>query len=177
MGLLPDVKLPVAHVPECRECFPRHPLQRKPLVRHTHPKYSSWHASRHVRDARAVMHVGIGNPWWPGKRSWHSRRMRNSQCYISGKRPIVTAMRARHGMSCTVINPIYFLHFLLTYIMLRHVFDGELYLFLAVHFQIFEEMWFVVKFWRCTVKFSMNKWNEIILHPIWTHDMFSKLKS
>ena len=29
--------------------------------------YRSRHASRHVRDARAVMHVGIANPRWPGK--------------------------------------------------------------------------------------------------------------
>ena len=27
--------------------------------------------------ARAVMHVGIANPWWRGKRFRHSRRMRN----------------------------------------------------------------------------------------------------
>ena len=29
--------------------------------------YRSRHASRHVCDARAVMHVGIANPRWPGK--------------------------------------------------------------------------------------------------------------
>ena len=34
-------------------------------------------------------HVGIANPWWRGKRSQHSRRMRNPQFYVSGKRPIV----------------------------------------------------------------------------------------
>ena len=45
----------------------------------------SRHASRHVHDARAVMHVGIANPRWPGKRS---RRMRNPRFYVSGKRPI-----------------------------------------------------------------------------------------
>ena len=26
---------------------------------------------------------------WRGKRSWHSRRMRNAQSYVSGKRPVV----------------------------------------------------------------------------------------
>ena len=36
-----------------------------------------WHASRHVRHARAVMHVGIAYPRWRGKRSQHSRRMRS----------------------------------------------------------------------------------------------------
>ena len=41
---------------ECRERFLRHRLQRKPL-------------------ARAVMHVGIANPRWQGKRSRHSRRI------------------------------------------------------------------------------------------------------
>ena len=34
------------------------------------------------------MHVGIANPWWRGKRSRHSRCMRNPQLYISGKRPM-----------------------------------------------------------------------------------------
>ena len=37
----------------------------------------SRHASRHVRHTRAVMHVGIAYPRWRGKRSRHSRRMRN----------------------------------------------------------------------------------------------------
>ena len=32
--------------------------------------------------------------WW-GKRSWHSRRMRNPQFYVSGKRP----MMASYGVS------------------------------------------------------------------------------
>ena len=35
------------------------------------------HALRHVRDARAVMHVGIANPWWRGKCLRHSRCMHN----------------------------------------------------------------------------------------------------
>ena len=48
----------------------------------------SRHASRHVRHARAVMHVGIAKPRWRGKRSWHSRCIRNPQFYVSGKRPI-----------------------------------------------------------------------------------------
>ena len=40
------------------------------------------------RHARAVMHVGIANLRWRGKRSRHSRPMRNPQFYVSGKRPI-----------------------------------------------------------------------------------------
>ena len=48
----------------------------------------------HVRDARAVMHAGIANSRFSlnlsggGKRSRHSRRMRNPQFYVSGKRPM-----------------------------------------------------------------------------------------
>ena len=54
----------------------------------------SRHTSRHVRDARVVMHAGIVI-WWlhlvsvDDKRSRHSRRMRNPQFCVSGKRPIV----------------------------------------------------------------------------------------
>ena len=36
------------------------------------------------------MHVGIANPRWRGKRSRHSRCMRNPQFYVSVKRSIVT---------------------------------------------------------------------------------------
>ena len=52
----------------------------------------SRHAPRHVRHARAVMHVGIANPRWPGKRSRHSRRMRNPQFCVSCKRPITKSV-------------------------------------------------------------------------------------
>ena len=34
------------------------------------------------------MHVGIAKSWWRGKQSRHSRRMRNPQFYVSGKRPL-----------------------------------------------------------------------------------------
>ena len=50
----------------------------------------SRHESRHIHQARAVMHVGIANPRWQGKRSRHSRRM--LQFYVSGKRPMVIMM-------------------------------------------------------------------------------------
>ena len=46
------------------------------------------HASRHVRHARAVMHVRIANPQWLGKRSRYFWRMHNPQFYVSGKRPM-----------------------------------------------------------------------------------------
>ena len=54
MGLLPDTKhCGLRMRRECRESFPRHWLQRKNASKR------SRHASRHVRDARAVMYVGI----------------------------------------------------------------------------------------------------------------------
>ena len=46
----------------------------------------SRHASRHVREARAVMHVGIANPRWQVKRSRYSRLVRKPQFHLSGKR-------------------------------------------------------------------------------------------
>ena len=50
----------------------------------------SRHASRHMRDARAMMHAWIANKRLQGrgKRYRHSRRMRNPQFCVSGKRPI-----------------------------------------------------------------------------------------
>ena len=69
----------VAHVPgrEGRERFPRHRPQRKLQV-----------SDPGMHHTRALVHVGIANPWWRGKRYRHSRRMRNPQFYVSGKRPI-----------------------------------------------------------------------------------------
>ena len=55
----------------------------------------SRHAPRHVRDACPVMHIGITNTQWWGKRSRHFRRMRNMQFDGSGKKPIVTTKSCR----------------------------------------------------------------------------------
>ena len=55
---------------ECRERFPPPPISKETASKR------SRHASRHVRDARAVMHVGIAYLQWRGKRSRHSLRMR-----------------------------------------------------------------------------------------------------
>ena len=58
---------------------------------------SQWprHASRHhVRHARAVMHSGIANPRWRGKRSRLSRLMLNPQFYVSGKRHMGIALES-----------------------------------------------------------------------------------
>ena len=38
------------------------------------------------------MHVGIANPWCRGKRSRHSRCMRNPQFYISGNKPMTAQL-------------------------------------------------------------------------------------
>ena len=46
----------------------------------------SRHAPQHVREARAVMHIGIANPRWRGKRSRYSRLVRKPQFHLSGKR-------------------------------------------------------------------------------------------
>ena len=51
--------------------FSRHRLQRKLLV-----------------SDPGMHHVGITNPRWRGKCFRHSRRMRNPQFYVFGKRPI-----------------------------------------------------------------------------------------
>ena len=84
MGLLPDTQNRWLRMRrECRKRFPRPPTSRET------GSYRSRHASRHVRHARAVMHAGIANPRCRGKRSRHSRRMRNPQFYVSGKRPMV----------------------------------------------------------------------------------------
>ena len=50
------------------------------------PKLAIRRASRHVGDARAVIHIGISNQRCRGKRSRYSQRMRNPQFYVSGKR-------------------------------------------------------------------------------------------
>ena len=66
---------------ECRKRFPRHPLQRKPLV-----------CDPGMHHGTCVTHVGIASPRGCGKRSRHPRRMRNPQFYVSGKRPMLTVM-------------------------------------------------------------------------------------
>ena len=78
-------KLWVVHAPGMPGTFSQcHRLQRTASQR-------SRHASRHVRHARAVMHVGIANSRWRGKCSRHSRRMRNPQFCVSGKKPMDNA--------------------------------------------------------------------------------------
>ena len=76
MGLLPGTKNRGLHLRrECRERFPRHRLQRKPVVSNPGMHHG-------------IMHDGIGNLRWRRKRSRHSRCMRNLQFYVSIKRPM-----------------------------------------------------------------------------------------
>ena len=76
------VKLRVRMRRECRERFPRH---RRWAI----PTCITARASRTCRDAcrdrQLAVSFEIGGG---GKRSRHSRRMRNLQFYVSGKRPI-----------------------------------------------------------------------------------------
>ena len=77
------VKLRVAHAPGMPGTF------SPPSTSKETASERSRRASRHVRHARAVMHVGIANARWREKRSRHSQRMRNLQFCVSGKRHIV----------------------------------------------------------------------------------------
>ena len=83
MGLLPDTQYRGLRMRrECRERFPRHQLQRKPLV--SDPGMPHGTCVTHVPWCMSGS-LNCGGRW---KRSWHSRRMRNSQFYVSGKRPM-----------------------------------------------------------------------------------------
>ena len=72
----------VAHAPGMPGTFSPPPTSKETA------SLRSWHASRHVRLARAVMHAGIANLRWRGKRSRQSRFMRKPQFYVSGKKPM-----------------------------------------------------------------------------------------
>ena len=78
MGLLPDTQnCELRMRRECRERFPRYRLQKKPIV------------------SGPDMHHGT----WQGKRSRHSRCMRNPQFYASGKRLMNSSVGARFTMT------------------------------------------------------------------------------
>ena len=91
MGPLPDTKnCGLRMRRECRERFPRHRFQRKLLV-----------SDPDMHHGTCVTHVpwcmsGSLNRGGGGKRSRHSRRMRNSQFYVSGKRPMKQVLVSRH---------------------------------------------------------------------------------
>ena len=77
------VKLWVVHAPGIPGTIPLPPTSKETA------SYRSRHASRHVHHARAVVHVGIANPWWQGKCYRNSRRKRSPQFCVFGKRPII----------------------------------------------------------------------------------------
>ena len=78
---------------ECRKRFPRRGPQKETRK-----------LAIPARDARAVMRVGIAKPRWWGKRSRHSRRMRNPQFYVSGKRLMPYYVRWSTGAVCGIIT-------------------------------------------------------------------------
>ena len=88
MGLLPATQICGLRMRrECRERFPHPPTSNETVIQR------SRHASRHVRHARAVMHVGIAYLWWRGKRSRHSRRMRTRNLTYLARGPLSTCFR------------------------------------------------------------------------------------
>ena len=70
----------------------------------------SRHASRHVRDAHDVMHVGIANPQWREKSSCHSRCMRNPQFGVSGKMSMVW-FKPNHSSYSISFGTVIHIHF------------------------------------------------------------------
>ena len=105
MGLLPHRQnWGLSMRRECRERFPSHRLQMKPLV-----------SDPGMHHGTCVTHGGIANPQRRGKRSQHSRRTRNPQFCASGKRPMVscqkTGFRLVHSakICLTYININYFI--------------------------------------------------------------------
>ena len=89
------VKLRVAHAPGMPGTFSPSPTSKETT---NYPACIT---------ARAVMHPGIANPRWRGKRSRHSRRMRNPQFYISGKRPMGLCVLAL-GLSASALVATHF---------------------------------------------------------------------
>ena len=97
MDLLPDTQnYRLRMRRECRERFPPPPISKETASKR------SWHASRHVRDARAVMHVGIAYLRWREKTFPAFSAHAHPQYCVSGKRPIATYVRfanTTHGQS------------------------------------------------------------------------------
>ena len=74
------VKLGLRMRRECRELFPRHRGFCNPDMHHgTCVTHVPWCIP-------GSLTIGFSWSRWRGKHSWHSRRMRNPQFYVSGKR-------------------------------------------------------------------------------------------
>ena len=91
MGFLPDTwNCGLRMRRECQERFPRHPRVSDPDMHHgTCVTHVPW---------CIPVSLTSGFLWsrWQGKRSQHSRRMRNPQFYISGKRIMVQSLDKRY---------------------------------------------------------------------------------
>ena len=83
MGLLPDTQnFGLRMHRECRERFPRPQRVSDPDMHHgTCVKHVLWCMP-------GLLTSGFLWSWWRGKRSRHSRRMRNPQFFVSSKMPI-----------------------------------------------------------------------------------------
>ena len=101
------VTLRVAHAPGMPGSFSRHRLVSSPGMHHgtcvTH----------------AVMHVRIANPRWQGKRLRHSRRMRNPQYYVYGKRSMYVCIMNMLKTCAHLLSM--FAHGWQTYTLNRHI--------------------------------------------------------
>ena len=76
------VRMRVAHAPGMSGTFSPPPLISDPDMHHgTCVTHVPWCMA-------GSLISGFLWSWWQGKRSRHSRRMRNSQIYVSGKRPM-----------------------------------------------------------------------------------------
>ena len=121
---------------ECRERFPHHRLQRKPLV-----SDPDMHHGTCVTHVPWCMSVSL-NRDSGGKRSRHSRRMRNQQFYVSGKRPMYVFIRYLLRMvSCHVFD-----------ICLQAFFHAWRRIYLKVDSHALCTQWYITKRHVCNIK-------------------------
>ena len=79
---------------------------------------------------------------WRGKRSWHSRRTRKTQFYVSGKRPIgITVQFFIHATGTWVTNK-----FALKYMLVKMDFL----------------IWILIYFWLCCQPISNQVWKFVL---------------
>ena len=97
MGHLPDTQnCGLRMGRECRERFPRHRLQRNPLISDPGMYHGTW--VKHVSWCMpGSLTRGSGE-----KRSRHSRRMRNLQFYVSDKGPMGASFESFNLDYCVV---------------------------------------------------------------------------
>ena len=92
------VKLRVAHAPGMSGTFSPPPRDSDADMHHdTCVKHVSWCMPGSLTS-------GFLWTWWQGKRSQHSRRMRNPQFYLSDKRPMEVCAPPAFGVTKTVFS-------------------------------------------------------------------------